>query len=338
MWDRRPRLSSLGPGMPGPTQPGAAVPQGRNGFWSPREARSRLAQDNPLRGRSRTAEMGAIPTNSRAAVDEIPDGLWGKCTKCGAMLYQRELERDLRVCKHCGFHFRLGARDRIAITADPDTFVEHDAALAPANPLAFPQYEEKLARDQGKTGLLDAFIWGECALAGVPVAMGASDSGFLMASMGSVLGEKVARAMEFAAASRVPLILFSASGGARMQEGIISLMQMAKTAAAVHRLGEARVPYLSVLTDPTTAGVWASYASLGDVIAAEPGARVLFAGPRVIEQSLKIKLAGGAHTSEFQLEHGMVDLIVPRREMRATLERLLGYLWSPPAVSGAEPP
>jgi acetyl-CoA carboxylase carboxyl transferase subunit beta len=221
------------------------------------------------------------------------------------------------------------------MTADPDSFVEHDAELAPTNPLAFPQYEEKLARDQGKTGLRDAFVWGECTLEGMKIAIGAADSGFLMASMGSVLGEKVARAMEFAAEQRVPLILFSASGGARMQEGIISLMQMAKTAAAARRLGEARVPYISVLTDPTTAGVWASYDSLGDVIVAEPGALVLFAGPRVIEQSLKIKLAGGANTAEFQLEHGMVDSIVPRRELKLTLRRLLDHLWTQPAAPDA---
>jgi acetyl-CoA carboxylase carboxyl transferase subunit beta len=280
--------------------------------------------------------MTTMPTENRTPVDDIPDGLWGKCTKCGAMLYQRELEKDLRVCKQCGFHFRLGARDRIAITADPDSFVEHDAELAPANPLAFPECEEKLARDQRKTGLLDALVWGECALGGVRVALGVADSGFLMASMGSVLGEKVARAMEFAAEQRVPLILFSASGGARMQEGIISLMQMAKTAAAAHRLGEARIPYISVLTDPTTAGVWASYASLGDVIVAEPGALIGFAGPRVIEQNLRIKLPAGSHTAEFQLEHGMVDLIVPRREMKPTLQRLLDFLWSPPADASAE--
>jgi acetyl-CoA carboxylase carboxyl transferase subunit beta len=242
------------------------------------------------------------------------------------MLYQKELERDFKVCRHCSHHLRLGAWERIGYVADPGSFQERDGGLSSVDILGFPEYEGKLASDRAKTGLAEAVVWGEAALNGTDIVLLVADANFRMASMGSVVGEKVTRALEHAAAARRPAVFFCASGGARMQEGIVSLMQMAKTTAAVRRLQESGTPYLSVLTDPTTAGVLASFASLGDVVLAEPSALVGFAGPRVIEQSLKVKLPPGTHTAEFALARGMVDMIVPRRELVPTLSRLLGYL------------
>jgi acetyl-CoA carboxylase carboxyl transferase subunit beta len=266
------------------------------------------------------------PADARAKLDEVPDGLWMKCHACGTMLYRKELERDLFVCKRCAHHFRLAARDRIALTADPESFRELDADLTPVNPLGFPGYDQRLAQAREATGLRDAFVWGEALIGGAPVIIGASDYRFMMASMGSVVGEKVTRAFEHAREARLPVVLFSCSGGARMHEGLLSLMQMAKTSAAAKRLAQAGLPYVSVLTDPVTAGVLASYAFLGDVMIAEQGALVGFAGPRVIEQSLKVKLPPGTHTAEFQLHHGMLDLVLHRREVQPTLVRLLGWL------------
>ena len=264
--------------------------------------------------------------DSRAKLDEVPDGLWIKCSGCGNMLYRKELEKDLFVCKRCAHHFRLAAHDRIAFTTDPQSFREFDAQLAAANPLGFPGYDERLAQTREQTGLLDAFVWGEALIGGIPAVVGASDYRFMMASMGSVVGEKVARALEHAREARLPVVLFSCSGGARMHEGLLSLMQMAKTAAAAKRLAQAGLPYISVLVDPITAGVLASYAFLGDVMIAEQRALVGFAGPRVIQQNLKIKLPPGTHTAEFQLHHGMLDLVLHRRELQPTIVRLLGWL------------
>jgi acetyl-CoA carboxylase carboxyl transferase subunit beta len=266
------------------------------------------------------------PRDRRAKLEDIPDGLWIKCPGCGAMLYRKEMEKDLFVCKRCAHHFRLGAQERIALIADPQSFREFDAQIAPVNPLGFPGYDDRLAQMQQQTGLRDAFVWGEALMGGIPVAVGCSDYRFMMASMGSVVGEKVARAFEHAAEARLPVVLFSCSGGARMHEGLLSLMQMAKTAAAARRLAQAGLPYISVLTDPVTAGVLASYAFLGDIMIAEQGALVGFAGPRVIEQSLKIKLPPGTHTAEFQLHHGMLDLVLHRRELQPTIVRLLGWM------------
>jgi len=280
-----------------------------------------MAENKPSSSRSRRA-----PADTRSKLDEIPDGLWIKCSGCGAMLYRKELEKDLFVCKRCAHHFRLGAHERIALMADPDSFRESDAQLAPADPLGFPGYQERLAETQQRTGLRDAFVWGEARMGGLPVVIGCSDYRFMMASMGSVVGEKVARAFEHAAEARLPVVLFSCSGGARMHEGLLSLMQMAKTAAAARRLAQAGLPYVSVLTDPVTAGVLASYAFLGDIMLAEQGALVGFAGPRVIEQNLKIKLPPGTHTAEFQLHHGMLDLVLHRRELQPTIVRLLGWM------------
>lgn len=262
----------------------------------------------------------------KAEPGEVPEGLWQKCPKCGTLLYQKDLERDLYVCRRCGHHLRLSALARVRITADEGSFEERDADLQPVNPLGFPEYEEKLARDQKKTGLLDAYIWGECTIGGIRTVLGAADANFLMGSMGSVVGEKVTRTFEHAAREKLPVVVFCTSGGARMQEGILSLMQMAKTAAAVERLSAVRKPYISVLTDPTTAGVLASFASLGDIIIAEPGALVGFAGRRVIEQGLRARVDPHSQTAEFHLAHGLVDMIVHRKEMRATIAWFLKNL------------
>jgi len=257
---------------------------------------------------------------------EVPDGLWVKCERCGGSLYRKELDKDLRVCKHCGHHFRLGAHERIAITADAGTFVERDRDMRHSDPLHFPDYRELTLSDEQRTGLRDAVVWGECTIGGFPVALAVADFSFRGGSMGSVVGEKVTRAIDHAVEARQPVVIFCASGGARMQEGILSLMQMAKTAAAAGRLHRAGLPYITALTDPTTAGTLASYASLSDIIIAEPGARLYFAGPRVIEQNLKIKVPPDLLSSEFHLQHGMVDMVVHRRDLSATLSRLLRLL------------
>lgn len=265
------------------------------------------------------------PTGAHKLGD-VPDGLWVKCERCAGSLYRKELDKDLRVCKHCGYHFRLGAYERVAITADPGSFVEHDRDMRHDDPLQFPDYRELTASDEQRTGLRDAIIWGDCTIGGFPTALAVADFSFRGGSMGSVVGEKVARALEHGIEARMPVVIFCTSGGARMQEGVLSLMQMAKTTAAAGRLHRSGLPYLTVLTDPTTAGTLASYASLSDVIIAEPGARLYFAGPRVIEQNLKIKVPPDLLSSEFHLQHGMVDLVVHRRDLPATLTRLLRLL------------
>ena len=255
--------------------------------------------------------------------EAVPEGLWSKCPKCGEMLYQPELEEELYVCRHCGHHIRLTARGRIAITADEGSFREHDASLHSSDPLAFPGYQEKLREDEARTGLRESLVWGECTIDSMPVVLAVMDFSFRGGSMGAVVGEKFARAAECAIEQRAPLVMFACSGGARMQEGIVSLLQMAKTAAVVSRLGSARIPFITVHTDPLTAGVFASFASVADVAIAEQNALVGFAGPRVIEKAFNIKLPPGSHTAEFQLEHGMVDTVVPRRGLRVLLVRLL---------------
>jgi len=279
----------------------------------------------------------APEADSRPPGGAVPTGLWSKCPKCGEMLYQRELEEEFYVCRHCGHHRRLSARVRIATTADSESFHEHDRDLRSGDPLHFPGYPEKLADSEGRSGLSDAMVWGECTIDQLPVVLAVMDFNFMGGSMGAVLGEKLVRAAELATERRWPLVVFTCSGGARMQEGIVSLMQMAKTAAAVARLREARVPYITVATDPLTAGVFASFASLGDVAIAEQGALIGFTGPRVIEAAFKIKLPPGTHTAEFQHQRGMVDLVVPRRELRPLLARLLRLLSpSPPSVPSQE--
>lgn len=246
------------------------------------------------------------------------------------MLYQPELREELYVCRHCGHHQRLTARERVAITADEGSFRERDAELRTSDPLGFPGYQEKLRADQEATGLREAMIWGECAIGGRPVVLTVMDFGFRGGSMGAVVGEKFVRAAERAIEREVPLVVFACSGGARMQEGIVSLMQMAKTTAAVAQINRAGVPFIAVYTDPLTAGVFASFASVADIVLAESDALVGFAGPRVIEKAFKVKLPPGTHTAEFQRDHGMVDIVVPRRRLRSLLTQLAGLVSPPP--------
>ncbi|MFB3880036.1 MAG: acetyl-CoA carboxylase, carboxyltransferase subunit beta [Armatimonadota bacterium] len=271
------------------------------------------------------------------AGEGVPDGLWSKCPQCGSMLYQPELREELYVCRHCGHHRRLTARERIAITADEDSFRERDGGMRSSDPLHFPGYREKLVEDEDATGLRDCLVWGECTIDGQPVALAVMDFSFRGGSMGAVVGEKFARAAEHAMANRLPLVVFGCSGGARMQEGIVSLLQMSKTTAVVGRLNEARIPFIMVHTDPLTAGVFASFASVADVAIAEQKALIGFAGPRVIEQAFKIKLPPGSHTAEFQYEHGMVDMVVSRRQLRPLLVRVLRMLSPRPQPQAPSP-
>jgi acetyl-CoA carboxylase carboxyl transferase subunit beta len=261
-----------------------------------------------------------------ARFHDIPDNLMTKCAGCGALLVTKDWERDLKVCARCGYHARLGARERIALLADDDSFAEWDADLAPRDPLHFPDYENKRTIAQLKTGLKDSCVIGGAKLEGRDVAIGASDFGFMGGSMGSVLGEKITRLIERGTQERRPVIVATSTGGARMHEGLLSLMQMAKTSAAVGRLQAAGVPYIVLLTDPSTAGVQASFASLGDFMIAEPGALIGFTGARVIEQNLRIKLPKDFQSAEFQMAHGQIDMIVPRVKLKETLAQLLGLL------------
>ncbi len=235
----------------------------------------------------------------------------------------RELEKNLKVCRKCRYHFRLTAPERLALTLDEGSFEEFDGDLAPVDLLGFPNYREKLACAQQETGLREAVLTGTGTIEGWPVQVGVLEPHFIMGSMGSIVGEKIVRLAERALESRLPVLIFSASGGARMQEGIFSLMQMARTSAAFARLNEAGLLYISVLTDPTTGGVTASFAALGDIILAEPGALVGFAGRRVTEQTIREKLPPGFQTAEFCFDHGFVDLVVPRQEMKKTLAHIL---------------
>jgi acetyl-CoA carboxylase carboxyl transferase subunit beta len=254
---------------------------------------------------------------------DIPEGLWLKCPTCNEILYSKELEKTQKTCGKCGHHFRMGARERINITVDEGSFIELDENLTAGNPLGFHDYPNKVAQAQEKTALKEAIITGTAAIDGKPVVIGVMDANFVMGSMGSVVGEKVARAAEKAAGIRVPLIIFATSGGARMQEGIIALMQMAKTCGALTRLDEAGILFISVLTDPTTGGVTASFASMGDIVLAEPGALIGFTGARVMEQTIRQKLPEGFQTAEFLLQHGFIDKVVPRTHLRKSLAALL---------------
>ena len=265
-----------------------------------------------------------LPFRQRA---ELAANLWLRCERCRDLLYVREFEKNLKVCQKCEHHARLTGRERIEQLLDPDSFREEDACLAPADPLGFSNldqtYPEKLAETREKSGVNEALVCGRGALEGLALRLAVCEFAFLGASMGSVVGEKLVRAVERCVAERLPLVAVCSSGGARMHEGIFSLLQMAKTAAALTRLGEARLPFISILADPTTGGVTASWAGLGDVLIAEPGALIGFAGPRVIEQITKQKLPPDAQRAEFLLQHGMVDLVVHRRELRGTVARLL---------------
>ena len=263
------------------------------------------------------------PQTAGETKDNIPKGLVNKCNSCGALLMSRELQKHLFTCPHCGFHFSVDAYTRIAITLDEDGFSEFDKGLTSVDPLQFPGYPAKLKQAQDNSGLAEGVVTGEGTIEGIPVVIGVMDARFMMGSMGSAVGEKLARAMEVAASKQQPMVLFTASGGARMQEGILSLMQMAKTSVALQRMHERGVLFVPVITHPTTGGVSASFASLGDIILAEPGAMFGFAGRRVIEQTIRQKLPDDFQTSEFVLKHGMIDEVVPRKQMRETLAVIL---------------
>lgn len=263
------------------------------------------------------------PARRRAKKMSIPDDLMYKCPRCGKVIFMDEFLQNNKVCISCGYHARLLAQVRIEQIADNFTFTEYDRQMKSCNPIHFEGYTEKLYHLRRKTGLRDAVITGECTIMGTRCALGVMDTRFMMASMGSVVGEKIARLFERAADKNLPVVLFTASGGARMQEGIVSLMQMAKTAGAVGRHSRKGLLYLTVLTDPTTGGVTASFASLGDIILAEPKVLVGFAGRRVIEGTIKQRLPEDFQSAEFALQHGFVDLIVERQQLRRTIARLL---------------
>jgi len=269
---------------------------------------------------------------------EVPGDVFDKCPDCGEILYRERLVQNRYVCPNCAHHFRIGVDDYLSLLLDEDSFEEHDAGMRSGDPLEFVDlkpYPKRLAAAERKTGRGDAVVTGTGRLDGIDVAVAIMDFSFIGGSMGSVVGEKIARIGRVALERKQPLIVLSASGGARMMEGILSLMQMAKTSAVLAQLHEAGIPFVSILTDPTTGGVTASYAMLGDVIVAEPGALIGFAGPRVIEQTIKQELPEGFQRSEFLLEHGMVDLITDRREMKETLSRLLRHMTGRPAPVAA---
>jgi len=258
----------------------------------------------------------------------IAEGLWVKCDSCKEIVYRAEVDRAGRVCPKCRYPFRIGARERIAAIVDEGSFEEREAGLSSRDPLGFKdtkRYTDRVKAARSKTGLEEAVLTGLARIGGHPLVFAVFEFGFLGGSMASVVGEKLARAIELAIQKRLPLLIVSASGGARMQEGILSLMQMAKTAAALKRLADERLPYISLLTDPTTGGVTASFAMLGDLILAEPRALIGFAGPRVIAETIRQPLPEGFQRSEFLLEHGQLDLVVERREVRETLRRIIGF-------------
>ncbi len=272
---------------------------------------------------------------------QIPEGLWVKCAQCREILYRKDMVQKLWVCPKCGYHFTVPARDRIAALLDEGSWNEFDGGLASIDPLRFRDklpYRDRLREYRSKTGLNDAVVSAKGTLDGLPVVICVMEYGFMGGSMGSVVGEVIARAVERGCRERCPVIVLSQSGGARMQEGALSLMQMAKISAALARLHDEGIPFFSVLADPTTGGVTASYAMLGDVILAEPGALIGFAGPRVIEQTIRQKLPPGFQRSEFLVDHGMVDLVVQRAEMRATLARLIRLLFAPVPAPAPGPP
>jgi acetyl-CoA carboxylase carboxyl transferase subunit beta len=260
----------------------------------------------------------------------IPGDLWTKCEDCGELIYNKKLEDNLRVCPKCNFHFTVGAYERVALLLDEGSFVEFNKDMESVDPLHFEgpkKYKDKLKADQAATGLKAAAITGEGKLNKKQVVVSVTDSRFIMGSMGSVVGEKITCAIEHAMKKKYPVIIISGSGGgARMYEGMYSLMQMAKTSAALKKLHEQKLPFISILTNPTMAGVMASFASLGDVIIAEPKALIGFTGPRVIEQTIRQTLPPGFQKSEFLLEHGLIDMIVHRKNMRDTLGKLLDYM------------
>ena len=262
-------------------------------------------------------------SSAKSRKKEIPEGLWVKCPKCSNMLYDKELDENLKVCAYCHHHFPIGARERIHSLVETCSFEEMDTEMSSQDPLQFPSYTEKVAAYQKSTGFKDAVLTGIGRIGERKVALGVMDFSFLGGSMGAVVGEKLTRLIEAGTSRSLPVIIISTSGGARMYEGMFSLMQMAKTCAALAYHSKSRLPYISILTHPTYAGVMASFASVGDLILAEPGAMIGFAGPRVIKDTTQSELPPGFQTAEFLLEHGLIDSIVPRKEMK---DRLIYYL------------
>lgn len=282
------------------------------------------------------AKEAAVPsTGQTLATNTIKPNLSAvgnvavKCPKCKEILYGRDWEKNLKVCTRCGYHFKLTAYERIELLMDAESFVEVDADIISVDPLRFVSrsqpYPTKLDEERSSIGINEAAVIGHATIENTPLALAVMDFRFIGGSMGSVVGEKITRAIELGIDKKMPVLIISSSGGARMQEGLYSLMQMGKTSAALAKLGEVHLPYISLLTDPVTGGVTASFAMLGDVILAEPGALVCFAGPRVIEGFMHIKLPEGAVSSEFVLQHGMIDAVVHRRDLRQTLARLLKF-------------
>ncbi|MBA5870927.1 MAG: acetyl-CoA carboxylase carboxyltransferase subunit beta [Nitrospira sp. CR2.1] len=259
---------------------------------------------------------------------KVAEGMWLKCNHCREIVYRKEVDRNNKVCPKCEYHFPISVIERINLLVDLGTFKEWDPELEPQDPLQFQDtrtYKDRIKAQQDKTGRKDAMVIGQGAINGRKVALCVFDFGFMGGSMGSVVGEKICRAVDRALEGRMPLILVTASGGARMQEGILSLMQMAKTSAAVAKLGEAKLPFISILADPTFGGVTASIAMLGDVIIAEPKALIGFAGPRVIEQTIKQQLPDQFQRAEFLLDHGMIDMIVERKQLKEAVSTLVGH-------------
>jgi acetyl-CoA carboxylase carboxyl transferase subunit beta len=300
------------------------VVQERSGDETPSGDRP---EEEPRPGSAAGRERGRRADGSGRS-PRVPEGLWVICPGCREIIYRKEVERNQKVCPKCAHHFRIGAAQRVRLIADEGSFAPCDEGVLPDDPLHFKdsrRYAER-ARDAGrKSGATEAVLCGEGRVQGRPVQICAFEFDFMGGSMGSVVGERIARAAERALERRTPLLIVSCSGGARMQEGLFSLMQMAKTAAALARLGRARLPYISILADPTTGGVSASFAMLGDVILAEPHALIGFAGPRVIEQTIGGRLPEGFQRSEFLLSHGLIDLVVGRSKLRETVARLLDF-------------
>ncbi|WP_017726602.1 acetyl-CoA carboxylase, carboxyltransferase subunit beta [Halalkalibacterium ligniniphilum] len=270
---------------------------------------------------SKKKRYATIP--SERAKQDIPEGLMTKCPSCRTIMYTKELKKNLLVCDSCGHHHRMNAYERIESLIDEGTFVEFDKEMTAEDPLSFPTYQEKIASDREKTKLNEAIVTGEGDINGYPVVIAVMDARFRMGSMGSVVGEKITRAIEQAIEKKRPFLLFSASGGARMQEGVLSLMQMAKTSAALQKLHREKGLFISIMTHPTTGGVSASFASLGDYNFAEPKALIGFAGRRIIEQTIRQELPEDFQTAEFLLKHGQLDRVIPRTEMKETLTKIL---------------
>jgi len=270
-----------------------------------------------------------MPVDSPNGKKSVPEGLWTKCRECEQIIFNKELEDNLKICPKCGFHFLLNARERLRMLTDEGSeFVEYDPDILPTDPMGFVDlqpYTNRISICTKKTGMQEAILTGEGVIDGIRAAFGIMEFGFLGGSMGSVVGEKISLLADTALEKRLPLVIVSSSGGARMQESILSLMQMAKTAGAIGMYQRGELPYISVVTNPTSGGVTASFSMLGDVIIAEPGALVAFAGPRVIEQTIKVQLPEGFQSSEFCLEHGMIDMIVDRRELKQTISRLMRF-------------